>query len=196
MPNQLSNLKLNHIEEWPLSIKLVVVVLVFIVVVFLGHFLIGSGKLKKLKREQQYFEELQQQYTKSFRKYRKFHQIEINMQNDQKQLDKITSMLPSKNKTHELNNAIQSAAKNSGIRITSFKATPIEEYEHYTVTPLKIKSLANYHQAASFLSDIANYKQVIIIGDFSLKQPVDKKKNTLDFDVTLNLYQPKGSADE
>ncbi|MDF1758937.1 MAG: type 4a pilus biogenesis protein PilO [Coxiellaceae bacterium] len=196
MPNQLNNLKLDHIEEWPFAIKATAIIAVFIVVIIVGHLFVGSGKLDKLKREQQYFEELQKQYTKNYRKYRKFHQIEIDMQHDQKKLNTITNMLPSKDKTHELNTAIQTAANQSGIRITSFKANAIEEHEHYTITPLHIKAQANYHQAANFLSDIANFKQVIIIGDFALKQPTEKKRTTLDFDVTLKLYQLKDNADE
>ncbi|MDF1655197.1 MAG: type 4a pilus biogenesis protein PilO [Coxiellaceae bacterium] len=196
MPNPTNKLSLNHIEEWPTAIKLAAIAGIFIVVILLGYFFIGSGKLDKLKRSQQHYEELQKQYTKNYKKYRKFHQIELNMQHDMKKLKQITSMLPSKDKTHEINGMIQNAANESGIRITSFKANAIEEYEHYVITPLQIKAQASYHQAASFLSNIANLKQVVIIGNFVLKQPDSKKKTSLNFDVTLKLYQPKGDADE
>lgn len=186
----------SHPEEWPVGIKITAMAVVFIVISALGYYLFVSAKFTKIDKQQQYFEDMQQQYTKTYRKYRKFKQFEINLNADKGKLDKIIESLPNKTNTADINNAIQTSASQSGIQITSFKSLPSESYNFYVLTPITIKAIANYHQAATFISKIANLEQIIIIGDFSLSKSSNKNQKRLDFSITLNLYQPKELTNE
>jgi Tfp pilus assembly protein PilO len=186
-----AKLDLSHPEEWPVVYKLIAMLFTLIVVICLGYFIFVSSHQTKLNKNRAYYVSMQEKFTKSYGKFHKVRQLEINVNDNQDQIKKSINQLQSNATATDVNTAIQQAANQSGITIRSFKSDITQTHSNFTLTPLDLVAKASYHQAATFISLIANLPHVVIIGDFKLAQPVKTKNGQLDFTITLKLYQPK-----
>lgn len=192
MPNKRMKINPKHPEEWPLALRFTTLVAAFFITLGIGHYLFVSDNIQKRKKQHAYYEEMQSKFRTTFKKYHSYKQHELNLAHDRKSLDQIIESLPSKATTFQINNAITKTAKQSGLQITNLSSLPSESHGFYNLTPIKIQANSSYHQAARFISDIANLKQTIIVGDFSLQKPSNGQSD-LSVNITLNLYQPSGS---
>lgn len=170
-------------------------IITFLATLVIGYTLFVSDNKQKVAKQQSYYDDMQIKYKSAFRKYHGYKQHEINLAQDKQQLARIVKSLPSKTNTFQINSAITTAANQTGLKIVSLTSLPSEEHGFYTLTPINIKASSSYHQAARFISDIANLDQIIIVGDFSMQNQANNQPG-LDVNVTLNLYQPSGSRNE
>lgn len=190
MADNFLKLDLKHPEEWSIAVKTALMIAIASIFILLGYVLFISSDLEKIKKNQSYLSDMQRQFSRTYRSFHKFKQLEIDHIHAKKQLKLILEQMPS-HAMSDANQAIQQAATNSGIQISSYKSLPTEEHAFYILTPLQIKANATYHQAALFISQIANLSQIAIIGNFSLELRPGKNTKSLLFTIVLNLYQPK-----
>ncbi len=191
MKNTPSKLDFKHPEEWPLVFKLLAMLATLLIVLTLGYTLFVSSHQTKLNKNRAYYATMQENFAKTYGKFHRVKQFDINLSTNQQHIKDTIKQLQSSDTSTDIHSAIQQAARKSGITIRSFKTETTQSHNNFALTPLKLSAKASYHQAATFISLVANMPHVVIIGDFRLTKPTESNNGLLDFTITLKLYQPK-----
>ncbi|MCB1827646.1 MAG: pilus assembly protein PilP, partial [Coxiellaceae bacterium] len=85
---------------------------------------------------------------------------------------------------------ITSIGHEAGLSFVRFKPELEKNQGFYAEIPIKIIALGNYHQMATFMSNVANLNDLFTIHDFKIKR--DKPtEEVLTMHVSLRVYQQK-----
>lgn len=166
----LANINFEDIGTWPKALKIIILVLLFAIIVGLGIYLDTRPQMAKLKKVRDHEKILKKKFEK------KQHQAS-NLKAYQKQLREIKKtfgtllrQLPERTEVPGLLEDISNTGIASGLEVQLFKPRPEKEREFYAELPIKIKVVGNYHQLASFVSDVATLPRIVTLHDFTIKE--------------------------
>jgi type IV pilus assembly protein PilO len=161
--DDLRNLDRNNIGGWPKSVKNFFTALVFVLVAFLGWYLVISDQQDDLQaqvaKENQFKQEFAQKQAKA-----------VNLEALQQQLDQMQDMLrqllrqlPSKTEMPELLVDISQTALSAGLETELFQPGPETPLYFYAEKPIQLRMIGTYHQFGAFISGVASLPRVVIL---------------------------------
>ena len=183
----------TDISSWPHALKLIASLLVGILILVAIFFMFYQPKLKSIEAA-----EIQENNLKS--QFEKKQKLAVNLPAYQAQMveikdrfDEVLQQLPDKSEVPALLNDISQAGKEQGLVFERFKPSRAVQKNFYVQLPIEIEASGDYHQLASFISTIANFKRVVTVGNLEItrravKLEEDTSSTPLDFTADLYTY--------
>lgn len=184
----INDLSLDNIGSWPIAIKIIVWVIVFVAVLAAGYIYDLSDLQKNLAQEQKNELDLKSQFeTKAYQAanldaYRK-QMVEM-----EESFGALVSQLPSDTEVPGLLEDITNKGLASGLDINSITLSNEIPQEFYVEKPFQIVVRGNYHDIATFVSGIASLPRIVTLHDFEITQ---SDAAILNMKITAKTYRYK-----
>lgn len=158
---------------------------VVLILIFYGAESFFRGKtLKQAKQREQ---TLKQSIALLSVRYRKLLQSKQDAMQLVQQRNTLLSKFPKESQMHQILKDITRIGHEAGLSFVRFKPDAEQNRGFYGEIPIKITALGNYHQMASFISNMANSKTPISIHDFKIKREKPDEE-VLTMHVSIRVY--------
>ena len=183
---QFRGLSGRHPGQWPLIPRLACAAGVLVGVLALGWFFYWDGQIQQLNAGEAEELKLRGEYQAKL-------QQAINLEGLRKQKEQVNDyvatlekQLPSKAEMDALLSDINQAGLGRGLQFELFKPGQVVVKEYYAELPINIRITGNYHDVASFTSDIANLPRIVTLNNMSL---IAGKDNSLALDAIAKTFR-------
>lgn len=190
----LNELTLENVGQWPMPVKVSVLLGVSLLIVALGYWLIiqdSFAKYDHLKAQETTLKadfESKQRQVFDLAEYRQQLQILT---------DRFASMLkqlPAKNEMPGLLAEISKTGVASGLKFELFAPQPEITHDFYVELPIKIAVVGNYFQLAEFLSRVAEMNRIVTWHEFNVEGVTSKDHKEVSVDelvmnITAKIYR-------
>lgn len=184
--DDISNLNMDTLADWPMSSKLVALGLLSVAIVTAGWWFDWRGGMETLDTARQKETELRGVFTT------KKNQA-VNLEAYQKQLADVEQafgallkQLPNKQEMDALITDINQAGLGRGLQFELFKPQPETVSEFYAETPINVKVTGGYHDVAAFASDVAKLPRIVTMQSIAMDP---SKDGTLNMDAIVKTYR-------
>jgi type IV pilus assembly protein PilO len=161
--DDLRGLDRNNIGGWPKSVKTFFTVLLFVLIMFIGWYVVINDQQNTLNSLAGKEEQLKQEFSEKQAK-------SVNLEALQQQLDEMKDMLrqllrqlPSKTEMPELLVDVSQTALSAGLQQELFQPGTEVPKDFYAEKPIQLKMIGTYHQFGAFISGVASLPRVVIL---------------------------------
>lgn len=186
---------LNHIDlkqagNLPSAVKAVLLATLFLLIVFLGYYLLWSSAWDSLDEAKAKEQQLRTVYTNK-------KSIAINLARYQQQMADIEisfgamlKQLPDRSQMDGLLTDINQAGLGRGLEFELFKPGQETQAEFYAQMPISIKVQGTYHELGAFATDISKLSRIVTLNDLVITNPnkaagKDAKAKSADVILTM-----------
>lgn len=167
---------LNHIDlkqagNLPSAVKAVLLATLFLLIVFLGYYLLWSSAWDSLDEAKAKEQQLHSVYTNK-------KSIAINLARYQQQMADIEisfgamlKQLPDRSQMDGLLTDINQAGLGRGLEFELFKPGQENQAEFYAQMPISIKVQGTYHELGAFATDISKLSRIVTLNDLVITNP-------------------------
>jgi type IV pilus assembly protein PilO len=167
---------LNHIDlkqagNLPSAVKAVLLATLFLLIVFLGYYLLWSSAWDSLDEAKAKEQQLRMVYTNK-------KSIAINLARYQQQMADIEisfgamlKQLPDRSQMDGLLTDINQAGLGRGLEFELFKPSQETQAEFYAQMPISIKVQGTYHELGAFATDISKLSRIVTLNDLVITSP-------------------------
>lgn len=167
---------LNHIDlkqagNLPNAVKAVLLATLFLLIVFLGYYLLWSSAWDSLDEAKAKEQQLRTVYTNK-------KSIAINLARYQQQMADIEisfgamlKQLPDRSQMDGLLTDINQAGLGRGLEFELFKPGQETQAEFYAQMPISIKVQGTYHELGAFATDISKLSRIVTLNDLVITNP-------------------------
>ncbi len=190
----INDLDFENVGSWPLGVKVIACVLVFVAVVGLGYPLYLSDMQSDLDRvvrkERQLREEFQ---TKAFQaaNVEAYKQQMVEMETS---FGALLRQLPSDTEVPGLLEDITYLGVGSGLEFNFINLQPEVVNAFYIELPISISVRGGYHDIGSFVSGVANLPRIVTLHDFKLTP--DRSGGVLTMQILAKTYRYNDKGDQ
>jgi type IV pilus assembly protein PilO len=183
-----NELNADNIGSWPIAIKVIVWVIVFVAVLVAGYMYDVSGLQKNLAQEQKKELDLRSEFERKAYQAANLNAYRTQMVQMEESFGALVSQLPSDTEVPGLLEDITNKGLSSGLDINSITLSNEIVQEFYVEKPFQIVVRGNYHDIATFVSGIASLPRIVTLHDFEIIQSDDA---TLNMKITAKTYRYK-----
>ncbi len=166
--DDIKNADINDPLTWPVSLKMLLIVIVAGAILFAGYWYIIKDQIIELETR----EREEQRLKTTFIEKKK---LAINLSAYQKQMEEIRQrfglllqQLPDKNEVPELLIDITQAGLGQGLKFSLFDPGNKSSKGFYAVLPIKISANGSYHQYGEFISDLSTLSRIVTVGNVKI----------------------------
>jgi type IV pilus assembly protein PilO len=168
LESQFRNLNGRHPGQWPIIPRTLCAIGVLLASVFLGWFFYWSGQLEELELGEQEEVTLKEAYKTKIAQAVNLDALEKQKKQVGEYVATLEKQLPSKAEMDALLSDINQAGLGRGLQFELFKPGQVLVKDYYAELPIQIKITGNYHDLASFSSDIANLPRIVTLNNMSV----------------------------
>lgn len=195
-----SELSVDNIGSWPLAVKVIAWVLVFLLVAVLGYFYNISDLREQLAQTESKEVELKKEFEEKAFKAANLEALRKQMVEMEASFGALVSQLPSDTEVPGLLEDITNKGVESGLEIKSIKLEPEQAREFYVELPISIEVTGSYHDFGTFVSGIAGLPRIVTLHNFKIApagQAAGKEKEAstgvLSMSISAKTYRYKGA---
>lgn len=181
-----NNLDVSAAGAWPLGVKIISYVLLFLLVVFLGVTYYVSDKEQLLKNKFAEEQKLKENFSFVSNRVANLEGLRKQMSDVEEQFEEIRRQLPTQKEVPGLLEDITNIGIASGLVINSIALQTERKQQYYIELPILISASGTYHQMGKFVSGIAAIKRIVTLHDFNLS-PVGSDQLTIS--ITAKTYR-------
>lgn len=189
--DELNNLDPQDIGNWPLPVRLVIIVAVFVAILFAGwHFDIQDLRATIDKEKATEVDLLSSLETKQ-KKAANLDALKVQMQEMQQSFGDMLKQLPNKTEVAGLLVDISQTGLAAGLEFQLFKPQNEVPSEFYAELPIQISVVGDYHKFGEFVSGIAALPRIVTTHDISIQSKGSKDAPTgvLVMNATAKTYR-------
>lgn len=178
MIQQLKQFDLQHYARWPIAVKLLCWILLFIVVLSFGYVVLIDPKVTAYQQAK-----LQQlKLLKDFRtQHEKLTQLKYQQQHTQ-QLNAYfrqqLQQLPQQQQIPSLLTALHQIGQKLGLNMINIHLEPTTQYNFLLEQPIEIEVQGDYHALGHFVSEIAELSYLVTLHDFNFEVDTAQRSTT------------------
>lgn len=187
-----SELSVDNIGSWPLAVKVMAWVLVFIVLVVAGYFYTVSEMRDQLTQVEQKELDLKKEFEDKAFKAANLDALRKQMVEMEQSFGALVSQLPTDTEVPGLLEDITNKGVESGLEIKSIKLQPEQSKEFYVELPINIEVTGTYHDFGVFVSGIASLPRIVTLQDFKISSD-PKAQGVLSMSISAKTYRYKGA---
>lgn len=189
----LSTLEFETIGSWPLWLRNIILVCVFLVLLMLGFMFDVSDKMDALENITVERKKLQENFTVLHHQAVNLDAYRTQVNTVKNTLSEVTKQLPSDNEEAQMLEEISQKAIASGLHFRSIKPGPAENKGFYSEQQFEMSLLGSYHGFGQFVSLLSSMPRIVTIHDFNIQKTGAGDK--LDITVFVKVYWigPEGS---
>ena len=181
-----NNLDVSAAGAWPLGVKIISYVLLFLLVVFLGVTYYVSDKEQLLKNNFAEEQKLNENFSFVSNRVANLEGLRKQMSDVEEQFEEIRRQLPTQKEVPGLLEDITNIGIASGLVINSIALQTERKQQYYIELPILISASGSYHQMGKFVSGIAAIKRIVTLHDFNLS-PIGSDQLTIS--ITAKTYR-------
>lgn len=173
---ELSNLDFNNIGSASSPVKLIVILFLAAAIIGGGYYFFTKKQIVALQAVEAKELELRQTFEVKVKKAANLEEYKAQLEEMRKTFGTLLRQLPSKTEIPALIVDISQTALASGLEISLFKPGNDVEREFYAEKPIELVMTGDYHQFASFASEVAALPRIVTLHNINLSP--DKEKST------------------
>ncbi|BCA95915.1 pilus assembly protein PilO [Legionella antarctica] len=190
----LSELTLDNIGQWPIPVKIGVILGVSILIVALGYWLIIKANFEQYANLQTKEVSLKSDFESKQHQASNLQAYRNQLQLMNERFGTMLKQLPAKNEMPGLLEEISKTGIGAGLKFMLFAPQPEVEHDFYVELPIKITVTGSYMQLALFLSRVAEMNRIVTLHEFSVEglPSADKKivaEDVLVMSITAKIYR-------
>lgn len=186
------HLEPENIGRAPLSVKLSILVLIFVAVIGLGLYFDTKDQFTQLERHEKKEIELRGEFKLKADRAAKLELYKVQLAEMRISFGALLRQLPEKTDVESLLVDVSQTGLASGLEIKRFKPSAEEKKGFYAELPITLEVTGSFHQLASFISGIAALPRIVTISNLELT-PISSKDNTsqdkLSMSATAKTYR-------
>ena len=192
--NELNELELSKIAEWPLPAKVVAILLLCVAIGVAWYYLDTSKQLEQLKSVRAEELTLRQSFETKQHKAANLEAYEAQLVEMRDSLGTMLRQLPDKTEVAGLLVEVSQTGLASGLEFQLFQPAGEIKKEFYAELPIRIRVTGLYHEFGSFISGLAALPRIVTVHDVALAQggPASdegKPGQLLSLDTTVKTYR-------
>ena len=185
----INDLDFNNIGSWPGALKVIVAVVVFAVLLFLGYHFHLKDMQAQLERTEAQEATLRKEFTdKSFRAAN-LEAYKAQLAEIQDRFGALLMQLPSDTEVPGLLEDITQMGLNSGLEFESITLQPEVVQQFYIELPIRISVQGNYHDIATFVSSVAGLPRIVTLHDFDVAPVSAGNPDMLKMNILAKTYR-------
>ena len=185
---ELNDLDLNNIGDWPGLIKALLVLVICGIIGTGWYYFDTEDQLIQLKNVERKEQQLRSTFEKKQAKA-------VNLEKYQKQLEEMKQSfgallrpLPDKTEVAELLVDVSQTGLAAGLEFELFDPQGENRRDFYAELPIKIKVKGEYHQFGNFISGLATLPRIVTIHDIQISSS-EKQKGQLEMEAVAKTYR-------
>ena len=187
-----NELSVDNIGSWPLAVKVIAWVLLFIVLITLGYFYSIADMRDQLTQVESKEVDLKKEFEDKAFKAANLEALRKQMKEMEESFGALVSQLPSDTEVPGLLEDITNKGVESGLEIKSIKLQPEQSKEFYVELPINIEVTGTYHDFGTFVSGIAGLPRIVTLHDFKMASD-PKTPGVLSMSISAKTYRYKGA---
>ena len=186
------HLEPENIGRAPISLKLSILLLIFMIVIGLGLYYDTNDQLAQLEKHERKENELKDEFKIKANRAAKLELYKEQLADMQVSFGTLLRQLPEKTDVESLLVDVSQTGLASGLEVKKFKPGIEEKKGFYAELPIALEVSGSFHQLASFISGIAALPRIVTISNLKLS-PIISKDNTsqskLSMSATAKTYR-------
>jgi len=184
--DEIRRLNFRDAGNWPVAVKVVVLVAIFVAIIVAGLFLDWRDQWEALGKAEQSEVTLKAQYTEKKGRAINFDLYVQQLNEVEQSFGALVKQLPNRSEIDALLTDVNQAGLGRGLQFELFKpATQEKMADFYAELPINIKITGNYHDMGAFASDIAQLPRIVTLNDVV----ISADKGTLAMDAVAKTFR-------
>lgn len=160
----------KYIYEWPRPIRLLILLIIFMIVLYVGYRTTVISLTLRLDQVKQQEEELKTQLTLLYKNHLEVKNDLLLHSSSVDELKQWKNKLTLSTDLPELLNDILKMGTQNGLVFNTFSPDKESEAGLYIKVPIKASITGTYDQIGKFVSQLANMDKLVIIKEFTLSK--------------------------
>jgi type IV pilus assembly protein PilO len=169
--DQFRNLNARDVSTWPIAPRIAAVAAVVVVVMALAYYFAWSDKFDELQRGQDEEVQLKNQYKDKLQQAVNLEPLRKQKELATQYVARLEKQLPSKSEMDALLSDINQAGIGRGLQFELFRPGQVTVRPYYAELPINVRLVGNYHDIASFTSDIASLPRIVTLNNLNITMP-------------------------
>jgi type IV pilus assembly protein PilO len=186
------HLEPDNIGNAPLSIKIGLVVILFVAIVGAGLYFDTQEQLNTLGKHESKEFELKEEFKVKAAQAAKLELYKEQLAEMEASFGALLRQLPETTEVESLLVDVSQTGLASGLEVKTFRPGPEQKKGFYAELPISIEVLGSFHQLATFISGIAALPRIVTISDMKLEPYAGKKGDSgakLKMSATAKTYR-------
>lgn len=169
--DQFRNLNTRDVSTWPILPRVAALAAIVVVVLVAGWYFYWSTQLEELQAGQDQEEQLKGQYKDKLQQAINLEPLKRQKELAAQYVARLEKQLPSKAEMDALLSDINQAGIGRGLQFDLFRPGQSTVKNYYAELPIAIRLVGNYHDIASFTSDIASLPRIVTLNNLTIAMP-------------------------
>ena len=182
--DDVKNADINDPSTWPVSLKLLIILLGAGAILFAGYWYIIKDQITDLETQERKEQRLKTQYLEKKSLAVNLPAYKKQMEDMRQRFGLLLQQLPDKNEVPELLIDITQAGLGQGLKFSLFDPGNKSIRDFYAVLPIKISINGTYHEYGEFISDLSTLSRIVTVGNVK----ITSKKGLLNMAAVINTY--------
>lgn len=187
------DLDINRAGSWPMGVKLISYLLVFLLIATLGYFFYLQEKKDNLAQAKTKSIKLHNEYENKAFKVANIDIYRDQMQQIELMLSNLLRQLPSDTEVPTLLEDITHTGLGSGLEFKSITLKPETHEDFFIELPFELVVKGDYHEMGSFISGVAAMSRIVTLHNFTIEK--DEESNDLLMIILAKTYRYEANED-
>lgn len=184
--DDLKQLDLKTLADWPLPTKLVALALLSVALVVAGWWFDWRGGMETLEVAKQKETELRSVFTTKKNQAINLEAYTKQLADIEQAFGALLKQLPNKQEMDALITDVNQAGLGRGLQFDLFRPDAETISEFYAETPIRVKVTGGYHDIAAFVSDVSKLSRIVTLQDIAMEPA---KEGVLNMDAIVKTYR-------
>lgn len=184
--DELNNLDLKTLADWPLPTKLGALALLCAAIVVAGWWFDWRGGMETLDAAKQRETELRGVFTTKKNQAINLEAYKKQLADIQQAFGTLLKQLPNKQEMDALITDVNQAGLGRGLQFELFRPEAEVVSDFYAETPIQVKVTGGYHDVAAFVSDVSKLSRIVTMQNIGM---VPDKDGVLNMDAVVRTYR-------
>lgn len=184
------NIDPNNVGDWPVPVKIVVILLVCILAAGAGGWFITQEQLIDLQKAKDNVKKLTEEFDSKQREANSLEKLKEQLKQIEDSFKELLKKLPKETEVPNLLVDISQTGLANGLNFELFQ--PLGERDgqggFYKELPIKLRVRGTYHALGKFVSDIALLQRIVTQHNITIEPVPNGKGGELILDTTAKTY--------
>lgn len=181
----INDLDFNNAGVWPAPIKAVFMLIAFGLVFGGGYWFFVKDLYTQVERVEREEQDLRQQYEDKAHRVANLDIYKSQMEEMEETFGALVRQLPSDTEVPGLLEDITNTALGSGLSMREFALQSEAQRDFYVELPINIEVSGDYHELATFVSNVAGLPRIVTLHDFTIA----RSDRGLDMQMVAKTYR-------
>ncbi|MBT9589903.1 MAG: type 4a pilus biogenesis protein PilO [Thiobacillus sp.] len=184
--DDLNNLDLKTLADWPLATKLVALAVLCVAIVTAGWWFDWRGNMEALDVTRQKETELRAVFATKKNQAINLEAYKKQLVDIEQAFGALLKQLPNKQEMDALITDVNQAGLGRGLQFDLFKPAAETVSEFYAETPISVRVTGGYHDIAAFVSDVSKLSRIVTLHDINMSPAKD---GVMNMDAVVRTYR-------